>query len=705
MSEKSDFSERLKERKSSLSPSKRELLNRRLRGETTAVPTKTSGIQKRVGEGPATLSFPQQRLWFLDQLDPGNTAYNTPSATRLRGKLHVDLLEQSFNEVVRRHEVLRTTFAMEQEMAVQVIAPNLHISIPVIDLRELPPEQRQQAVKQYVADESKRPFDIHQGPLVRATLLQTDAEEHVLFLIFHHIVSDGWSTMVLIREMTAVYEALLNGKSANLPELPIQYADFAVWQKEWMQGETFEQQMNYWRKQLSGNPTPLQLPVDRPYSNQQMPSGGLYRGNLTNVDLGKLRQLCQQTGVTMFMALLAAFQVLMYRYTGEEDILIGSPIANRQRPELEGLIGFFANTIVLRSSLDGNMSFLQLLAQVRQTTLDAYANQDMPFEKIVEEVQPQRNGMQSPMFNVMFVQDPVMSELRMSGLTFSHIANESSTAKFDITLTVSDAGDEIVGVWEYRTGLFDRTTIERMHRHLEHLVQEIVNHPDRTLSELQLLTEEERHQIVFDWNDTTVEYPQDVCLHQLFEQQVERTPDAVAVVFEEQELTYRELNEQANRLAHYLQKQQVGPEVLVGVCMERSLEMVISLYGILKAGGAFVPIDPSYPSDRLSYLLEDSQIQVLLTQEKWVDTLPNVSSVSIICLDLAEELLAGEPTENLPSATTTEHAAYMIYTSGSTGKPKGVLNTHKGIVNRLLWMKETYELTPDDRVLQKTPFS
>ncbi|MGZ4135059.1 MAG: condensation domain-containing protein, partial [Tumebacillaceae bacterium] len=282
----------------------------------------------------------------MDQLDPGNTAYNTPSATRLRGKLHVDLLEQSFNEVVRRHEVLRTTFAMEQEMAVQVIAPNLHISIPVIDLRELPPEQRQQAVKQYVADESKRPFDIHQGPLVRATLLQTDAEEHVLFLIFHHIVSDGWSTMVLIREMTAVYEALLNGKSANLPELPIQYADFAVWQKEWMQGETFEQQMNYWRKQLSGNPTPLQLPVDRPYSNQLMPSGGLYRGNLTNVDLGKLRQLCQQTGVTMFMALLAAFQVLMYRYTGEEDILIGSPIANRQRPELEGLIGFFANTIV-----------------------------------------------------------------------------------------------------------------------------------------------------------------------------------------------------------------------------------------------------------------------------------------------------------------------------------------------------------------------
>ncbi|MGZ6505388.1 MAG: non-ribosomal peptide synthetase, partial [Tumebacillaceae bacterium] len=609
------------------------------------------------------------------------------------------------NEVVRRHEVLRTTFAMEQEMAVQVIAPNLHISIPVIDLRELPPEQRQQAVKQYVADESKRPFDIQQGPLVRATLLQTDAEEHVLFLIFHHIVSDGWSTMVLIREMTAVYEALLNGKSANLPELPIQYADFAVWQKEWMQGETFEQQMNYWRKQLSGNPTPLQLPVDRPYSNQQMPSGGLYRGNLTNVDLGKLRQLCQQTGVTMFMALLAAFQVLMYRYTGEEDILIGSPIANRQRPELEGLIGFFANTIVLRSSLDGNMSFLQLLAQVRQTTLDAYANQDMPFEKIVEEVQPQRNGMQSPMFNVMFVQDPVMSELRMSGLTFSHIANESSTAKFDITLTVSDAGDEIVGVWEYRTGLFDRTTIERMHRHLEHLVQDIVNHPDRTLSELQLLTEEERHQIVFDWNDTTVEYPQDVCLHQLFEQQVERTPDAVAVVFEEQELTYRELNEQANRLAHYLQKQHVGPEVLVGVCMERSLEMVISLYGILKAGGAFVPIDPSYPSDRLSYLLEDSQIQVLLTQEKWVDTLPNVSSVSIICLDLAEELLADESTENLPTAATVEHAAYMIYTSGSTGKPKGVLNTHKGIVNRLLWMKETYELTPDDRVLQKTPFS
>ncbi|MGZ4107685.1 MAG: non-ribosomal peptide synthetase, partial [Tumebacillaceae bacterium] len=398
-------------------------------------------------------------------------------------------------------------------------------------------------------------------------------------------------------------------------------------------------------------------------------------------------------------------QTLLHRYTGQADIVVGTPIAGRNRKETEGLIGFFINTLVLRTSFEGNPTFTELLQQVRETSLEAFANQDVPFEKLVDELKLQRDPSRTPLFQTMFIlQNTPFEEVKLPGLTLLPVEFDNPTAKFDLSIELSERGEELVGLLNYNTDLFDRATIARLAQHYLNLLQGIADDAKQFVSVLPILTEAERHQLVGEWNDTMVEYPQDVCLHQLFEQQVARTPDAVAVVFEEQELTYRELNEQANRLAHYLQKQQVGPEVLVGVCMERSLEMVISLYGILKAGGAYVPIDPTYPSDRLSYLLEDSQIQVLLTQEKWVDTLPDVS-VPLICFDRAEELLAGECTENLPCAATAEHAAYMIYTSGSTGKPKGVLNTHKGIVNRLLWMQDEYKLTSDDRVLQKTPFS
>ncbi|MGZ6505393.1 MAG: non-ribosomal peptide synthetase, partial [Tumebacillaceae bacterium] len=501
------------------------------------------------------------------------------------------------------------------------------------------------------------------------------------------------------------YLATAHKMEPDLPAMSGQYADFAIWQRNWLQGEVLDAQMAFWKKQLGGELPVLEMPTDRPRPPVQTYRGASEAFTVPRHLTKALNALSRQQGATLFMTMLSAYQTLLHRYTGQADIVVGTPIAGRNRKETEGLIGFFINTLVLRTSFEGNPTFTELLQQVRETSLEAFANQDVPFEKLVDELKLQRDPSRTPLFQTMFIlQNTPFEEVKLPGLTLLPVEFDNPTAKFDLSIELSERGEELVGLLNYNTDLFDRATIARLAQHYLNLLQGIADDAKQFVSVLPILTEAERHQLVGEWNDTMVEYPQDVCLHQLFEQQVARTPDAVAVVFEEQELTYRELNEQANRLAHYLQKQQVGPEVLVGVCMERSLEMVISLYGILKAGGAYVPIDPTYPSDRLSYLLEDSQIQVLLTQEKWVDTLPDVS-VPLICFDRAEELLAGECTENLPCAATAEHAAYMIYTSGSTGKPKGVVNTHKGIVNRLLWMQDEYKLTSDDRVLQKTPFS
>ncbi|MGZ4032873.1 MAG: non-ribosomal peptide synthetase, partial [Tumebacillaceae bacterium] len=517
--------------------------------------------------------------------------------------------------------------------------------------------------------------------------------------------SDGWSMGIFTEEFMKIYLAIVHQMEPMLPEMPVQYADFAIWQRDWLQGEVLDAQMAFWKKQLGGELPVLEMPTDRPRPPVQTYRGASEAFTIPRHLTKALNALSRQQGATLFMTMLSAYQTLLHRYTGQADIVVGTPIAGRNRKETEGLIGFFINTLVLRTSFEGNPTFTELLQQVRETSLEAFANQDVPFEKLVDELKLQRDPSRTPLFQTMFIlQNTPFEEVKLPGLTLLPVEFDNPTAKFDLSIELSERGEELVGLLNYNTDLFDRATIARLAQHYLNLLQGIADDAKQFVSVLPILTEAERHQLVGEWNDTMVEYPQDVCLHQLFEQQVDRTPDAVAVVFEEQELTYRELNEQANRLAHYLQKQQVGPEVLVGVCMERSLEMVISLYGILKAGGAYVPIDPTYPSDRLSYLLEDSQIQVLLTQEKWLDTLPDVS-VPFICFDLADELLVGERTENPPSAATAEHAAYMIYTSGSTGKPKGVLNTHKGIVNRLLWMQDEYKLTSDDRVLQKTPFS
>jgi amino acid adenylation domain-containing protein/non-ribosomal peptide synthase protein (TIGR01720 family) len=650
--------------------------------------------------GEMLLSFAQARLWFLEQLEPGSSAYNIPSAVRLTGSLHVAVLEQSLNEIVQRHEVLRTTFAVVSGEPIQVIAPVLALTIPRVDLRNLPEAQQEAQVERLATEEAQQPFDLAKGPLLRATLLHLDEAEHVLLLTMHHIVSDGWSMGVLIRELAALYEAFSTGKPSPLPELPIQYADFAHWQRQWLQGEVLTAQLSYWQQQLTGAPALLELPTDRPRPAVQTFRGATQFLALPEPLSQKLKTLSQRSGVTLFMTLLAAFQTLLYRYTGQEDICIGSPIANRNRSETEELIGFFVNTLVLRADMSENPSFQELLSRVREVTLGAYAHQDLPFEQLVEALQPERNLSHQPLFQVMFaLQNAPMPALELPNLTLSSLEIESGTAKFDLTLSMEDTEQGLVGSLEYNTDLFHGTTISRMLGHFQTLLEGIVAEPEQRLSDLPLLTQPERQQLLVEWNGTQAAYPKDVCIHQLFEAQVDRTPEAVAVVFENQQLTYGELNRRANQVAHHLRSLGVSPDDLVGICVERSLELVVGLLGILKAGAAYVPLDPGYPIERLAFMLEDALVPVLLTQQRLVDRLPK-HGAKTICLDADWRTIAQKGTENPSRNVKADNLAYVIYTSGSTGKPKGVQIEHQGLLNLVFWHQRAFSLSPADRATQ-----
>ncbi|GAB4190172.1 MAG: non-ribosomal peptide synthetase [Coleofasciculaceae cyanobacterium] len=650
------------------------------------------------------LSFAQARLWFLDQLEKGNPAYNIAFALRLQGALEVTLLEQSLNEMVRRHEILRTTFSMVDGQPVQVITSCLKLSLPVEDYQNLLEVDCESEVRNLMTQEARQPFDLTQAPLLRAKLLRLTQQEHIFILTLHHIIADEWSVEVFVREMAVLYKAFLEGSSSPLCELPIQYKDFTYWQRQWLQGEVLDTQLSYWKQQLDGVPAILPLPTDYP-----RPAIGTYRGARQSLELPQtvadgLAALSRQEGVTLFMMLLAAFQTLLYRYTGQEDVCVGSPIANRNRDELKGLIGFFVNTLVLRTDLAGNPSFRELLQRVRRVALGAYAHQDLPFEQLVEALQPERDTSYSPLFQVAFILRNVLHLEEIPGLTLSSLNVESETAQFDLSLIVERTERGLIAAFEYNTDLFDAARIARMLGHFQNLLEGIVANPQAKLSDLPLLTEAEKYQLLVEWNDTQVNYSQKGCIHQLFEAQVERTPDAVAVIFENQRLTYRELNNRANQLAHSLQHLRVKPEVLVGICMERSVEMVVGLLGLLKAGGAYVPLDPTYPKERLAFMLEDTRISVLLTQAKFANELPE-HNAKVVCLDAEWQALAHQSQDNPISGITLENLAYVIYTSGSTGKPKGAMNTHQGLCNRLLWMQDAYRLTAADRVLQKTPFS
>jgi amino acid adenylation domain-containing protein/non-ribosomal peptide synthase protein (TIGR01720 family) len=642
------------------------------------------------------LSFAQRRLWFLDRLEPESGLYNMSSALLLSGELNIAALEKSLNEIIRRHEILRTTFPAVEGIAVQAIAAAQPLTLSSADLSKLPTTEREEIVERLVSAEAQQPFSLTEGPLLRVELRQLAEEEHVLILTIHHIVSDAWSMEVFERELSEVYKAFSNGQPSPLPELPIQYADYAVWQRHWLEGESLQLQLSYWKQHLAGAPEVLQLPTDHP-----RPAIQTFRGRTQSFVFPQhvceaLKQLSQRGGSTLFMILLATFKALLHRYTGQDSIVVGTPIAGRNRSETESLMGFFVNTLPLHTDLSGNPSMRELLERVRETALGAYAHQDLPFERLVEELQPERNLNRNPLFQVVFVFDnasPVVLDL--PGLTIDRLETKSETAKFDLTLFMLKSEQELSGRFEYNSDLFDEGTIARMAGHLQNLLTGILAHPDQSLASLPLLTPDEQQELI-DWNKTSFNYEQALCLHQLCEAQAERTPDALAVKFGDEALTYRQLNRRANQLAHHLRKLGVGPETRVGICTERSVEMVVGLLGILKAGGAYLPLDSAYPRERLSFMLEDAQIRVLLTQERLGYT-PPARVAHVIYLDADWETVARESSDNPLNLASLDNLAYVIYTSGSTGRPKGVEVPHRGLLNLVNWHQQFYSLTPADR--------
>ena len=680
-------------------------------------------IRPRAAGGHAPLSFAQQRLWFLNEFAGGSSAYNISLALHVQGRLDAAVLARALNEIVRRHEVLRTTFTSTEGLASQVVHPSLELELPLIDFSALSEPERIAEVERMAREEAENPFDLRAGPLVRVKLLYFNEQEHVLLLTMHHITSDAWSVSRFLREMRTHYKAFINGKPSPLPELPIQYADFAVWQREWLQGEVLEEQLAYWRRHLAGAPSLLELPTDRPRPAVQSFHGTVAAMQVSTANVEALKALSQREGVTLFMTLLAVFKVLLHRYTGQSDIVVGTPVAGRSRAETEQLIGFFVNTLAVRTDLSGDPTFTDVLRRVREVCLGAFARQDLPFEKLVDELQPERNLSHTPIFQVAFSLQHEMGggkvELPTGGsngaaaqqegdFTLSLMEVENGTAKFDISLFMADTSyGGLSGSIEYNTDLFDALTIQHFISHFLRLLKSVVASPDLPISRLSILSEAEIKEQLVERNDTRREYPETL-LHELVQSQAEAKPGAVALVFEGTQLTYAELNGRANQLAHFLRARGVGPESRVGVLMERSIELVVSLLAVLKAGAAYVPFDPEYPQERLRFMLRDSRAEVLLTQQSLLqqfDWLPE-HPVESVAVDAAGSEISQHPAGSPPPAQLSpDNLAYIIYTSGSTGQPKGAMNTHRAIVNRLLWMQESYRLTPDDRVMQKTPFS
>jgi len=645
------------------------------------------------------LSFAQQRLWFLNQLLPDNPFYNIPGAVNLEGKLDLELLERSINEIVRRHEVLRTRFEVKEGAPIQVIDEWMPQSLAVENLTSLTPEERSEAIRKRAGEEAERGFDLSRGPLLRVRILKLEEEQHLALFTMHHIVSDGWSKAILIREVKDLYQAFSAGAPSPLEELPIQYADFAVWQRKRLQGEILERQTEYWRKQLKDLPV-LELPTDYPRPAEQSFRGARCRFRIDHELSLQLRELSQTEGVTLFMTLLAAFQTMLWRYSGQPDVAVGTMIANRNHLETENLIGFFVNQIVLRSDLREQPSFRRLLNRVCRTVLESHTHQDLPFEHLVEELAPKRDLSRAPLCQVMFsLQNLPQERLELPGLSLNDIESEAEIAKYDLTVIVEEAPEGLIGVWEYGRDLFKEETIQRMIGHFQTLLRSAVNNPARRLFELEMLTEAERQRLLVTWNQTETGAPRKQCAPELFEAQAERTPEAVAVIHGDRQLSYGELNRRANQLANYLREWGVGPETVVGLYIERSPEMVIGLLGVFKAGGAYLPLNPNYPLERLAYLLDDSQVSILLSQASLAERLP-ATEAPLICLDDDWAMIDREEAENPAPMAVAGNLAYVIYTSGSTGYPKGVRICHEGLGNLVEQQILAFDLKPHDRVLQ-----
>ena len=682
-----------------------EAIDNSLRGATN-MPVVSPAHIDRAGSAP--LSFSQERMWFINQLNPDNAAYNVAAALRFSGSLNHEALTRTMDELVRRHESLRTTFHIQAGSPVQVVAPVAPAVWTRFDLRNIPEAQRETEAMRLMNAEAQYLFDLEHGPLARFSLIQVHDDQHLLVMNMHHSISDAWSMGVIARELVALYNAYTSGVQPQLPEPQLQYSDFAVWQREWFQGNILETQMAYWRKQLADVPV-LELPTNHPRPAVQTYRGAHQMITLPDSLLRSLQTLSQQEGVTPFMALLAAFQVLLYRYTGQADTAIGVPIANRRWLSAEDLVGTFVNTLVMRTNLSGAPTFREVLQRVKATALEAYAHQDLPFAKLVAELQPERDLSHSPLFQVMFnvVNVPVPS-ITLLGLKTEFVDVEYQAAQFDLTLTVTDITDLHTATFGYNTDLFDEDTIVRMMGHFVALLNGITANPDELVVELPLLSEAEWQQLISDWNQTDMDLAGYRSIPQLFEEQVRRTPDRIAVTFEQTSYSYEELDRRANQLAHTLRKigatQDAGALRLAGICMERSLDMVVGVLGILKAGMAYVPLDPAFPAERLAFMIDDSQMQILVTQPELVQKLPP-HHAQVVCLNNSQPELDG-PDESDPGLNFTgDEPAYLLYTSGSTGKPKGVLIPHQAVVNFLLSMRQQPGLSSDDVLVAVTTLS
>ncbi len=639
-------------------------------------------------------SYAQQRLWFLDRLEPDSAAYHVPVVSRLRGRLDAAALGRALRALAVRHESLRTTFTMIDGVPHQLIAPDPSVAMTITDLRGEPDAE---AAALALADEdSATRFDLIAGPLWRARLITLADEDHLLSVTLHHTIADAWSVGIFLRELSALYSAELEGRPADLPELPIQYGDYAAWQREWMDSGGLDRQLAYWKDHLAGAPALLELPTDHPRPAMQSFNGAKAGTILPRALLDELSALSEREGTTLYMTLLTAFVALMGRYTDSDDIVVASPVANRNRLELEGLIGVFANTLALRARVDGDPTFTELLARVRESALAAYSNQDLPFEKLVEELNPPRDLSYAPVTQVMFVlHNHIGTAAQFAGIEREVVTTQRDTSKFDLALFTEVRADGLRASFEYCSDLFDEPTVLRMLGHLETLLGAVVADPSVPVAELPLLTAQERRRLEH-WNQTEAPY-RSAGLHEMVAEQARRRPQATAVQFGDARLSYAELDARANQLAHELRRLGAGPGVLVGLCMERSLELPLAMLGVLKSGAAYVPIDPGYPAERQAFLLEDAQAPVLITQSHLVDEMPD-HGAAIIRLDSDWPRIARNGTEAPAGVCDPEQLAYVIYTSGSTGRPKGVEVTHRSVANLIAYMRRAPGLTEDDVV-------
>ncbi|HKG80843.1 MAG TPA: condensation domain-containing protein [Pyrinomonadaceae bacterium] len=649
-------------------------------------------------------SFAQHRLWFLDQLSPDNPVYNIPLAMRLRGPLEVSALERTFTEIAKRHQSLRTYFGMVDGELQQIVGPPEKVTLPIVELTDVPESQREDAALTLVAEEGRRPFTLAQGPLMRVSLLKLDQDDHILLITMHHIISDGWSAGVFIKEMGVLYESFIKGEASPLPRLPNQYADYAVWQRKKLQGDAFERLLGYWRDHLSDAPSLLELPTDKPRPSVQSFRGSSYSFNLSTEIARGVRELSQSEGATMFMTLLAAFQALLARYSGQDDIVVGTPIANRNHVDMEGLIGFFVNTLALRGKLVNDPTFREFLQQLRATALEAYSHQEMPFEELVKDLQPERNLSYSPVFQVMFaLQNVTRKPMKLSGIDIQSVKGRNTTAKFDVVMEVEESEQGLRVNLSYSSALFEPSTIERMGEHYRILLESILANPDLPVSRLRIVTEAERQQLL-TWNDTARPYPAGATALSLFEARAHTQPNAVAVATDGQELTYNELNRRANQLASYLSGLGVSEESRVAILMEQSAESVIAMLGVLKAGAAYVPIEPQSTLEQLTFIVDDARISVLLTQKPLAGMVQG-RVPHVIRLDADWESISAESNHQPILEGNLDNLVSILYRPGSRGQLVGTMITGRAALNGCLWSERSFGYNSESKALVGIPLS